>query len=46
VFLAEVEQTKAEFDPMTGDELQKTIEEATKISPDVREKARLARGLD
>jgi len=46
VFLAEVEQTKAEFDPMSGDELQKTIEEATKISPDVREKARLARGLD
>jgi tripartite-type tricarboxylate transporter receptor subunit TctC len=46
VFLAEIEQTKAEFDPMSGDELQKTIEAATKIAPEVREKARLARGLD
>jgi tripartite-type tricarboxylate transporter receptor subunit TctC len=46
VFLAEVEQTKAEFDPMSGEELQKTVEEATKIPPAVREKARAARGLD
>ncbi|MGE5537524.1 MAG: Bug family tripartite tricarboxylate transporter substrate binding protein [Gemmatimonas sp.] len=46
VFLADIEQTKAEFDPMTGEELQKTIEDATKISPAVREKAREARGLE
>jgi len=46
VFLAEVEKTKAEFDPMSGEELQKTIEEATHVSPTVREKARAARGLE
>jgi tripartite-type tricarboxylate transporter receptor subunit TctC len=44
VFLAEVEQTKAEFDPMSGEELQKVIEEAAKIPPAVREKAKAARG--
>ena len=46
VFLAEVEQTKAEFDPMSGEELQKAIEDASKVSPEVREKARAARGLE
>jgi tripartite-type tricarboxylate transporter receptor subunit TctC len=46
VFLAEVEKTKAEFDPMSGEELQKTIEDASHVSPEVREKARAARGLE
>jgi tripartite-type tricarboxylate transporter receptor subunit TctC len=46
VFLAEVEKTKAEFDPMSGEELQKAIEDASHVSPEVREKARAARGLE
>jgi tripartite-type tricarboxylate transporter receptor subunit TctC len=46
VFLAEVEKTKAEFDPMSGEELQKTIEDASHVTPAVREKARAARGLE
>ena len=46
VFLAEVEHTKAEFDPMSGEELQKVIEDAAKIPAATREKARVARGLE
>jgi tripartite-type tricarboxylate transporter receptor subunit TctC len=45
-FLAEVEKTKAEFDPMSGEELQKTIEEAGNVPDKVRELARTARGLE
>ena len=44
VFLAEIEQTKAEFDPMSGEDVQKVIEEAAKIPQAVREKAKAARG--
>ena len=44
VFLAEIEQTKAEFDPMSGEELQKVIEDAAKIPAATREKAKAARG--
>jgi tripartite-type tricarboxylate transporter receptor subunit TctC len=44
VFLADVEQTKAEFDPMSGEDLQKVIEEAAKIPAEAREKAKAARG--
>jgi tripartite-type tricarboxylate transporter receptor subunit TctC len=42
--LADVKQTKAEFDPMSGVELQKLIEQAGNIPPAVAEKARAARG--
>ena len=44
VFLAEIEQTKAEFDPMSGEDLQKVIADAAKIPPATRDKAREARG--
>ena len=42
--LADVEQSKAEFDPMPGAELQKVIAEAGNIPPAVRDKAIAARG--
>jgi tripartite-type tricarboxylate transporter receptor subunit TctC len=42
--LADVKQTKAEFDPMSGVALQKLIKDAGNIPPAVREKARAARG--
>ncbi len=45
-FLAEVEKTKAEFDPMSGVELQKLVEEAGNVPDKVRELARTARGLE
>lgn len=42
-FLAEVEKTKTELDPLPGAELQKVVEAATQIPADIREKARKAR---
>ena len=44
IFLADIEQTKAEFDPMSGEDLQKVIEDAAKIPAATRDKAREARG--
>jgi tripartite-type tricarboxylate transporter receptor subunit TctC len=44
-FLAEVEKTKSDFDPMTGEELEKLIVESGKMTDSVRDKARAARGL-
>jgi tripartite-type tricarboxylate transporter receptor subunit TctC len=44
-FLADVERTKIEFDPLPGEQLQRIIEAISKVSPGVRERARLARGL-
>jgi tripartite-type tricarboxylate transporter receptor subunit TctC len=42
--LADVEQSKAEFDPMSGAELQKIIAQAGNIPPAVRDLAIAARG--
>jgi tripartite-type tricarboxylate transporter receptor subunit TctC len=44
-FLAEVERSRIEFDPLPGEQLQKMIEDISKVSPAIRERARLARGL-
>jgi tripartite-type tricarboxylate transporter receptor subunit TctC len=44
-FLAEIEKTKADFDPMSGEDLAKIIAESGKMSDTVRERARAARGL-
>jgi tripartite-type tricarboxylate transporter receptor subunit TctC len=42
-FLAEIETTKLEFDPLTGAELQALIEASTKVTPAVLARARAAR---
>jgi tripartite-type tricarboxylate transporter receptor subunit TctC len=42
-FLAEVQKTETEFDPLPGGELQKVVESAVNISPDIRDAARRAR---
>jgi tripartite-type tricarboxylate transporter receptor subunit TctC len=44
-FLNEIEKTKAEFDPMSGEQLQKVIEDVANLSPAVLERAKIARGL-
>jgi tripartite-type tricarboxylate transporter receptor subunit TctC len=44
-FLAEIEKTKADFDPMSGEELEKVIADSAKMNDAVRDKARAARGL-
>ncbi len=44
-FLAEIEKTKADFDPMSGEELEKIIANSAKMTDSMREKARTARGL-
>ena len=46
VFLDEVEKTKAEFDPLSGEKLQKIVEDAANIPPDVLKLAKAARGND
>jgi tripartite-type tricarboxylate transporter receptor subunit TctC len=46
VFLDEVEKTKAEFDPLSGEKLQKIVEDAANIPPDVLKMAKAARGND
>ena len=43
-FLGEVEKTKAEFDPLSGEKLQQVVEAAANIPPDVLQRARAARG--
>ena len=40
--LAEIEQTKAELDPMPGEELQKIVANASFLPPDLRDQARQA----
>ena len=45
VFLADVEQKKAEYDPMPGAELQKIVAAASGVPDDIRDRARKARGL-
>jgi hypothetical protein len=45
-FLDEIEKTKAEFDPMSGDKLQQVIAEMLKLPASVLERARAARGLE
>ena len=44
VFLDEVEKTKAEFDPLSGEKLQAVVVGASKIPPDVLKLAKEARG--
>lgn len=44
VFLDEVQKTKAEFDPLSGEKLQEIVEAAANIPPDVLKRARAARG--
>jgi tripartite-type tricarboxylate transporter receptor subunit TctC len=44
-FLGEIEKTKAEFDPMSGAEMQAVVEKAAGIPAPVRERARAARGM-
>ena len=39
-FIADVEKAKAEFNPMTGDELQKLIADTASVSPTVVERMR------
>ena len=46
IFLAEVEKTQAEFDPMSGEQLQKVVQDAANIPPDVLKRAKTARGND
>jgi tripartite-type tricarboxylate transporter receptor subunit TctC len=46
VFLDEVEKTKAEFDPMSGEKLQDVVVNMSKIPPDVLKLAKTARGND
>ncbi len=46
VFLDEIEKTKAEFDPLSGEKLQKIVEDAANIPPDVLKMAKAARGND
>jgi tripartite-type tricarboxylate transporter receptor subunit TctC len=43
-FLAEVEKTNTEFDPASGEELQKMIELVSNMPPALRERAKQARG--
>jgi hypothetical protein len=42
-FLAEIETTKLEFDPLSGAELQKLVEASSKVSSAVIERARAVR---
>jgi hypothetical protein len=44
-FLAEVAKTNSEFEPISGEKLQKIVEEAASIPAAVRDRARAARGL-
>jgi tripartite-type tricarboxylate transporter receptor subunit TctC len=44
-FLAEIKKTNAEFDPMSGTEMQAVIERAAAIPEAVRQRARAARGM-
>jgi tripartite-type tricarboxylate transporter receptor subunit TctC len=42
-FLAEIKQAKAEFDPMSGQNLQQLFERSTKLSPANRDRAQAVR---
>ena len=42
-YLAEIETTKLEFEPMAGAELQALVEASTKVTPDVLARARAIR---
>jgi len=44
-FLDEIAKTKAEFDPMSGAEMQAVVEQAAAIPAAVRARARAARGM-
>ncbi|MFN4282832.1 MAG: Bug family tripartite tricarboxylate transporter substrate binding protein [Alphaproteobacteria bacterium] len=44
-FLAEIEKSKSEFDPLPGEKLQKIIVDSVAIPPAVLERAKEARGL-
>jgi tripartite-type tricarboxylate transporter receptor subunit TctC len=44
-FLGEIKKTNAEFDPMSGTEMQAVIERAAAIPEAVRQRARAARGM-
>jgi len=42
-FLAEIEKTNAEFDPMSGEKLQDFVKQFDSLSPALLERARKAR---
>jgi tripartite-type tricarboxylate transporter receptor subunit TctC len=44
-FLDDIEKTKAEFDPLSGEKLAKLIADTANVPDAVRERARAARGL-